>query len=105
MNTIKQTIAGKGERPHAFEDPLAGTAGVFLSSGEVGQVSIHNMKQNSWDADRDHLMNNRCLLTVGRSDDAREVHQADFLPPRHIKTLGESCLILSHAARIMTNVE
>ena len=91
--TIRNEMSTKGERPSASEDPLQHTAGEVMSSNEILQMCQYLMKANSTAADRDLSLNNRLLSVCGRSDDGRLVYQADFCPPRLIKSLGESCIL------------
>jgi len=100
--TIKNRLAAKGERPDASEDPLKNTAGEVMTSRDILRVCQHLMNSNSTAADRDLSLNNWLLSTCGRSDDGRLVFQADFCPPKLIKSLGRhahrpSCMhILVH---------
>jgi len=86
--TIKNRLAAKGERPDASEDPLKNTAGEVMTSRDILRVCQHLMNSNSTAADRDLSLNNWLLSTCGRSDDGRLVFQADFCPPKPIKSLG-----------------
>lgn len=90
--TIRNETSTKGERPSASEDPLQHTAIEVMSSSEILQVCQHLMKANNTAADRDLSLNNWLLSVCGRSDDGRMVYQADFCPPRLIKSLGELCI-------------
>ena len=56
--TITNNIEGKGKRPDASEDPLAGTAGVTLSFEEVRRLAKHLLNQGTLEADRE-------LITYG----------------------------------------
>lgn len=81
-------MATKGDRPSASEDPLKHTAGEVMTSTEILRVCRHLMEANNTAADRNLSLNNWLLSTCGRSDDGRLVFQADFCPPRLIKSIG-----------------
>ncbi|DBA86564.1 TPA: hypothetical protein ACH3X1_016780 [Trebouxia sp. C0004] len=94
--TIKNRLAAKGERPDASEDPLKNTAGEVMTSHDILRVCQHLMNSNSTAADRNLSLNNWLLSTCGRSDDGRLVFQADFCPPKLIKSLGPApCWLMS----------
>ena len=86
--TIKNRLAAKGKRPDASEDPLKNTAGEVMTTRDILKVCEHLMNSNTTAADRNLSLNNWLLSTCGRSDDGRLVFQADFCPPRLIKSLG-----------------
>jgi len=91
FKTIRNEMSAKGGRPSASEDPLRNTAGEVMSSNDILRVCQHLMKANNTAADRNLSLNNWLLSTCGRSDDGRLVFQADFCPPRLIKSICESC--------------
>lgn len=93
--TINSSIEGKGLRPDASEDPLAGTAGVTLSSEEIRRVAKHLLQLGTLEADRELITYMWCLVTIGRSDDFRLIFLADFLAPRCIKSIGIACCSVS----------
>ena len=86
--TIMNKMACKGQRPDAHEDPLANTAGEVMTSAEILKVCAYLMDANDTAADRNLSLNKWLLSTCGRSDDGRLVFQADFCPPRTIKSIG-----------------
>ncbi len=86
--TIKNRLAAKRERPDASEDPLKNTAGEVMTSHDILRVCQRLMNSNNTAADRNLSLNKWLLSTCGRSDDGRLVFQADFCPPKLIKSLG-----------------
>ncbi len=78
----------QGLRHGPCRPPRASPAGEVMTSHDILRVCQHLMNSNSTAADRNLSLNNWLLSTCGRSDDGRLVFQADFCPPKLIKSLG-----------------